>query len=349
MKKLSVLFLIFILISFTGCAEKITLDNIDTVENEYQYSSVFMGRYLKETAETKIVSDAKDFAKKFISVQQNRAYNEKTSVENEKIMYTDDYIDKHGEEINKLIEEVKSFYTEYELKTDVQSVDYNKVVNLGGDAFVNAVAKIRLTGCGNLEVAKALGFENGVNSNILCEYNIKMKYIGGEYFIYDYEIVEKEGYLVDFKNYRDIINKMSRFGIENEYEIKDVVNKLAYTQNTRDYNTLRGDEDYPYLSESYKAMLNSQRDDIGYTKQIYQDYKIITEMVSCNITDITVTENAYKVRADIKVKLVGCVSQETAKNIGYKDGIGSVATMNYVFTINRENGELKLFDSQLLN
>ena len=64
MKRLiSLLLLVLIIVSFTGCAEKITMDNIENVETEHQYSRVVLGKYLVKTDETKIVVDAKEFAK----------------------------------------------------------------------------------------------------------------------------------------------------------------------------------------------------------------------------------------------------------------------------------------------
>jgi len=348
LKKISIAFLIGIVFILSGCAEKITLDNIDKLETDYEYSTVFMNRYVKESNETKIITDAKDFAKKFISVQLNRGYDEKIGVEKEQLMYTEEYKEANGDKLDKSLMDVVEFYKKYEIKTEVQSVDYNNIINLNGDAFVNAVAKVRLVACNNIKVAEKLGYKDGMNSNLPCEYNIKMKFLGGDYYVYDYNIVDKEGHLSAIETYKNIEDDIAEFGIENETQIKKFVRSLAYAQNNRDYKVFNGDEDYIYLSESFKSELNKDKDDVKVTKDVYVKYKINTEFVSVKINDIVEGQGCYVVTVGVRTKLKECLNNEVAKNIGFEKGVGSEAVIPYEYVIGYENGELKLLNMKNL-
>lgn len=348
LKKISIAFLIGIVFLLSGCSEKITLENIEKLETQYDYSTVLMNKYVKESKETKIITDAKEFSKKFISVQLTRGYDDKTGVEKEKLMYTEEYIEAQGEKLEEALMDVVEFYNKYELKTEVQSVDYNRIINLNGDAFVNAVAKVRLIECNDTKIADILGYKDGMNSNVLCEYNIKMKYLNGDYYVYDYNIVEKEGQLSAIATYKNIEDHINEFGVKNEAKIKQFVRVLAYAQNNRDYKVFNGDEDYIYLSESYKAELNKDKDDVKVTKDAYVKFKINTEFVSAKVKNIKEEQGGYVVTAGVKVKLLECLNNEVAKNIGFYDGIGSEAELVYEYIVGYENDELKLLNMKNL-
>ena len=80
----------------------------------------------------------------------------------------------------------------------IEQIEYlcKKVVNLSGDAYVKGVAKIRLLNCNDMNLAAAIGYTEGLNSNLPCEFEIKMKYIDGDYYVYDYKISEKDGHIL---------------------------------------------------------------------------------------------------------------------------------------------------------
>ena len=347
MKKICTALLVLTTIFLTGCSAEITMDNVHEVKTDYHYSSVYFGRYLKEIKENKVVKDAKDFTRKFISAQQNRSYDEKTSVENEMIMYTQKYKDENKDTLEKSIVFAKEFYNKYQIETEVQSVDFEKIVILSGDAYVHAIAKVRLTHCQTPELAGILGYKDGVNSNILCEYKIKMEYDNGEYFVYDYELVEKEGNLNTLASYEKLIEVLSS---TNEIEdISNLVKNILIAQNDRDYKTFKGNEDYQYLSNEYIAEINKDRDDVAYTKELYTQYQLHTQYVSHNIISIVKGDNSFTVLADVKVKIVECSSDELAKNMGFSGGIDSEQTMRYSYTIKKQDDVYKVFDYKMIN
>ncbi len=369
MKKIVlVLFLVFIVL-LTGCSEKITLDNIENVQTEYKYSKVSINGKITESPENMIITDAKEFANKFISIQFTRAYGEKTTKDNELIMYTDSYKEKNKDILEKDIEKAKDFINKYKLATEVQGIKYNRIINIGGDAFVNAVATVRLIDCAYNEVAQLMGFADGINSNAYCEYNIKMEYIDGEYFIYDYEIIQKDGFLKPLAYYNDGIDLSGEITDENpnepveeqkeeteedkktltakvKSEITDLVNKVSHAQHNRDYKSFKGDEDYKYLSESYKAELNKERDDVKFTKDAYTRFKIHTQFISATITNISQDGDRFVVDTDVKSKIVECLNDEVAKNIGYPGGIGSESIIKVRYIVADENGQWKVTSSK---
>ena len=346
MKKIYLTFLILLTLCLSGCSEKITMENIDKVETEYHYSNVVLGRYLKEIKENKVITEAKDFARKFISIQQNKSYDEKTSLENEMIMYSEKYKEEHKEELENSISYGKEFYNKYQIKTEVQSVDFEKIIILKGDAYVNAIAKVRLTHCETPEIAGILGYKDGINSNIQCEYKIKMVYDSGEYFVYDYELVEKEGYLNNLASYEVLIKEMN--SAKEIEEVSTLIKNVLYTQNNRDYKTFKGNEDYQYLSSSLKAELNKDVDDVAQTKNLYNEYKLNTQYINHNIVSIVKTEEGFTVLTDVKVKIAECKSEELAKRLGFTGGIGSERIMRYSYTIAQENGVYKVFKSKMI-
>ena len=178
MKKIiTVLLLIIVIVAFSGCGQKITLDNVDMIENDNEFSMIIMGRFIKQTDETKIVQDAKDFAKKFMTKNYTRSYKETLVFETESMIFTDEYKEKNENLIKETVEFSNEFYKTYSLETSVQNVNYKKVVNVGGDAYVKGIAKIRLLNCGDMDIANAIGYNEGLNSNLPCEFEIKMKYI----------------------------------------------------------------------------------------------------------------------------------------------------------------------------
>lgn len=345
-KLLTALMLLVATITISGCGQKVTLDNIDSIENENEFSTVILGRFIKKTDETKIVKEAKEFSKKFLARNLTHSYKETIELENEYLVYTDEYKEKNEDIIKQTVEFTNEFYKMYTIETSLQNVNYKKVVNIGGDAYVKGVAKIRLVECGDDDVAVAIGYTQGVNSNLPCEFEIKMKYINGDYYVYDYKIINNEGNFLSILSYKNIEDKLKRFGVENEDEIKAVVRKVAYAQNHRDYKVFKGDEDYPYLSESFKAELNKDRDDVKFTKEVYEKYKINTEFISATIKSMQISGDKCKISLDIRTRLVECINNDVAKNLGFPNGIGSETVIPYVYTVGTENGEFKVFNTK---
>ena len=129
-------------------------------------------------------------------------------------------------------------------------------------------------------------------------------------------------------------------------EVRSFISLLAAKQNNRNYETMVGNEDYALLSDDYIAVLNREYNDIEYTKQVYVDKQLSTELVSVDIKSIDVRKNAYVVNVDIVSKITHCISEEEAKNIGYTGGIGSNGVMSFIYTVAEIDGELKLVNSK---
>lgn len=340
MKKIIVTLFIIFTLSLTGCSSKINLDNIESFETDYEYSKVSMGA-IKECEEDKVIQEAKEFANKFFAIMYNRSYKDNTSIENETIMFSEEYKANNPNLIEN-IEFIKEFYNKYGLETEVQNVDFDKIININGDAYANATAKIRLTACSNPAVASILGFKDGLNSNIRCEYNIKMKYVEREYFVYDYELVPNEGYLLDFASYETKLNE----NLTVEEKLDSFVYAVSKAQNDRIYDKFTGDEDYIYLSQAYKDELNKERDDVKYTKEIYTRFQLSTEFISSKVNSVTKTDSGYTLNVTLVTKLLNCISDDVAKNIGYPDGVGSESEMTVEYYVVEENGEFKLNGSK---
>ena len=113
MKKIVLALILVFLMLLTGCGERITLDNAEKIETEFKYSKVGINGKLTESPENMIITDAKEFANKFISIQYTRAFGEKTTKENELIMYCDSYKEKNKETLEKNIEKAKNFINKY--------------------------------------------------------------------------------------------------------------------------------------------------------------------------------------------------------------------------------------------
>ena len=206
-----------------------------------------------------------------------------------------------------------------------------------------------------------------------CEFNLKLKYENKEYKIYDMEWVEKEGNLLPFKNYvsaeaynkdeAQIINSLSSSsGVTHEGvitenskkdltdeirigELKKFINNLASRQQNRSYKTLKGDEDYEFLSDEYIAKVNAERDDMAYTRKIYNDLKLVTKLIATDIKTIEIKKDCFVVTVDITSQLKGCVSESKAVEIGYTGGIGSNGVMSFIYTVKEIDGSFKITDS----
>lgn len=358
MRKSIIILLSLVLILISGCSERITLDNIENHLNEvdYQYSKVTIGNNIKEMEETQIIKEAKEFANRFMAVKYTRSYD---GIEKkEDVLYSEHFKEKY-----KNYEEISSFdsefYKKYKLSTELQTVDFDKVVYIGDDAYVHLVATIRLLNCGSKEFASILGFNDGVYTNIRCEYDLKMEYTDGEYFIYDYKLIEREGQLKSFEEYEEELTKIAELinqnepddeeANENDYEITDsemriFIDKLCRTQNNRNYETFKGNEDYVYMSKSYIEELNKYRNDASYSSSIYKKLKLSTEYIRAEVKQIVKNGNKYNVFVDVESKITSCISDEQAAKIGYPGGIGSSTIMRGEFVVGRENNEIKLFD-----
>ena len=344
MKKLSLLFILSLTIIMTACGNKITLSNVDTFENNYKYSKVSMGKIV-EAKRDAIMEDAEEFVSKYLSVIYNRSYKNNTGMEQETILYDKEYFDANKGEIEGNIQFIKDFYQKYALTTELVNIDYKNIVNVNGDAYVTCVARVRLTECNNVSVAKILGFKDGINSNASCKYKLKLKYAEKGYTITHYEIVKDPGYMLPFKEYEEII--------ENTMTEEEKLSHFAYlvskAQNDRIYSKFKGNEDYKYLSKACIEEINKERDNAKHIKELYTSYKLSTELVDCQVVESEKTEEGYKMRVRLRVKMLECINDEVAKQIGFKDGIGSIRTMNYSYEIITEDGELKLDSSEFLD
>ena len=126
--------------------------------------------------------------------------------------------------------------------------------------------------------------------------------------------------------------------------IKGFINNLAAKQNNRDYKTFSGDEDYPLLSDEYIKKLNAERDDVSYTKKVYRDYKLVTELINTDIKSLEFRKDCVVISADITFRLKECISNDRAISMGFSNGIGSERTISYTYTVKEIDGSLKISD-----
>ncbi|MBR4892447.1 MAG: hypothetical protein IKZ35_00510 [Clostridia bacterium] len=344
MKKLLLIFFILITLSFSGCADKITLDNIDSFETDFRYSKVSGGK-IKKCDEDMVIKDAKDFANKFMATLYNKDYTDDKSSEYVKVIYSKNYLDKHEEELDKYIKFTDDLYKKYELTTELVNTDIKQVIKKNDDAYVVCVARVKLTNCKNPEVAKILGFTEGVNSSALIKYGLKVQYNKREFRVYDYEIIEEDGYLLAFDKYEERLNNIALTDEEKAerfaYIISEVQNNIVYTE-------FEGNEHYPYLTERYIVELNRFRDDAKNNKDAYSGYELSTSLEDCKITNTIKTSTGYTVQVEITVKVLNCISDEVATQLGFTNGIGSTRKMRYSYHLVMEGGEFKLDRSEFL-
>lgn len=361
-------FIPLILIPFILCScAKIDISNVDELDFEYKYSKVTVFGNQKEITKTFTVTQACDFLKKYFPLLFTRNYLTVTGKE-EDILYADGF-----EREESYMDDVKNYYIGASAQTEVSSINIKHVIMVGGDAYVNARVTVILKACESDIAAKSIGFENGIGSAASCELNLKLRYENKEYKIYDIEWVEKEGYLLPFKNYvsaevyntdeAQIINSLSlSSGSANEGEItentqadltdsirigkvKKFINNLASRQQNRNYRTLKGDEDYEFLSDEYIGRVNKERDDIAYTRQVYNSLKLVTKLTDTDIKTIEVKKDCFVVTVDITSQIKECVSESKAQEIGYTGGIGSTGVMSFIYTVKEIDGEFKITDS----
>ncbi len=335
--------LIILLVFLTGCAEKITLENVDDYTTDFRYSKV-SGGALKQCAETKIIKDAKEFTNQFLSIMYNRTYKANTSVEHETIMFSEEYLEKNKQNAEEKILYIKELYSNYGISTELMGIDYESIVDCNGDAYVKCVAKVRLTECNNPVVAGIIGYETGVNSNALCAYNIKLQYKDRSYIVYDYTVEERDGYLLSFEKYDDILQA----NMTEEDKLSQFAYLFAKAQNDRIYYTFKGDEDQKYLSKNCLAEINKDGDYAQKQKRMYSGYKLSTRLNSCNVTSIVETEKGYTLKAELEVEMLQCGNDEIAKGLGFSGGIGSIRTMQYEYYVIIEDGEFKIDSTAFL-
>ncbi len=362
--KLILLFLIpFILCS---CA-KIDISNVHELDFTHKYSRVTIFGNQKKINKTYTVTQACDFVDKYLPLLYTRSYLTVTGDE-EKILYAEGFEREEG-----YAESVKNYYTGASAETEVTAIRPKHVIMIGGDAYVNTQATITLTSCESGIAAKSIGFDNGIGSSMPCELNLKLKYENKEYKIYDMQWVEKEGNLLPFKSYvnaevynsddAQIINSLTASsqtlneGVIKENtekdltdkarigELKKFINNLASRQQNRNYKTLKGNEDYEFLSEEYIAKVNAERDDMAYTRKIYNDLKLVTKLTATDIKTIEIKKDCFVVTVDIISQIKGCVSESKAVEIGYTGGIGSTGVMSFIYTVKEIDGSFKITDS----
>lgn len=341
MKKLLVFLLTFTFI-LSGCSQAITLDNIEDYETEYKYSKVSGGK-IKQSKEDVVISDVKEFVTKYLSAVFNRSYKDNRTLEHQTIMYSESFLESHKEELEEEISYIKDFYKEYELTTEFLNVEYEKIINVNGHAYVTCIAKIKLTSCNDDKIIKIMGFD-GVNGSASSKYNLKLEYSNRAYTVYDYEVVNQEGYLQPFKNYESAIDQSSN----DEEKLKRLAFLLSKAQNDRVYYEFSGDEDYKYLTKSCVEEINKDRDNATYTKNLYTQYKLSTKLESCDVKEIIKTEAGYTIKLSIAVKIIECSSKQMAINLGFKDGVGSSRLMNYEYYVVMEDGEYKVDGTKFL-
>ncbi len=361
--------LIFLLIPviFSSCS-RITLQNIDEQEFSYKYSKITLFGNQKKINKTYTVEQACDFTEKYISLIYNRSFR---NVENkeEKILFSKSYTPSEG-----YTEGVKNFYTSASAVTEVSDIKIKNVIMVGGDAYVNAEVNIILKACESDIAAKSLGFPDGIGSTQKSQLNLKLIYENNEYKLYDISWVEEDGYLLSFEHYgtaeaynedeAQIVSSLDlSCNVENAGEIrqnteedltdiarigelKRFINNLASKQNNRDYKTLKGNEDYPLLSDEYIAKLNSDTDDITNTKNVYSNLKLSTKLTDTDITNIEVRKDGFVVTVNMTLRMLSCISDERAKSMGFTGGIGSDREMTFVQTVKDINGSFKLVNSQ---
>lgn len=361
-------FIPLILIPFILCScAKIDISNVDELDFTYKYSRTTLFGNQKEIAKTFTVTQACDFVNKYLPLLYTRSYLTVTGSE-EDILYAEGF---EREESYK--DEVRNYYIGSSAETEVSSIKINHVIMVGGDAYVNAKATVTLKSCESDIAAKSIGFENGIGSSATCELNLKLKYENKEYKIYDIKWVEDEGNLLPFKNYvsaeiynsdeAQIINSLTlTSGIANEGEItenteadltdnnrigevKKFINNLASRQQNRNYRTLKGNEDYEFLSDEYISKVNKERDDVAYTKQVYNNLKLVTKLTDTDIKTIEVKKDCFVITVDITSQIKECVSENKAYEIGYTGGIGSTGVMSFIYTVKEIDGVFKLTDS----
>lgn len=365
MKLKKLLILLIIPFIFSSCT-KITLDNAEDLEFEYKYSKITLFGNQKKINKTYTVSQAYDFTKKYVAQLYNRDYRNITGTE-EKILYWDSY--DPGEEY---YETVKKYYSSVNCVTEVSSVKVNHIIMISGDAYVNVTVNVMLKDCESNISAKTVGFPNGIGSTMPAELNLKLKFRGTEYTLYDMEWVEKENSLQSFAYYgstdaynSDEAEVKTALNLSSETEnkgeirsftdedaadaaligrIKGFINNLAAKQNNRDYKTFSGDEDYPLLSDEYIKKLNAERDDVSYTKKVYRDYKLVTELINTDIKSLEFRKDCVVISSDITFRLKECVSNDMAISMGFEKGIGSERTISYIFTVKEIDGSLKISD-----
>lgn len=337
------LLILSLCLTLTGCSNSISLDNVDTIENEFKYSKISFGK-LKECKEDMIIKDAKDFTNKYLSVTLNRSYSDNKTIEQETIMFTEDYLETNGKQLEEEILSIKGTYENYELSTELVNVDYKNIVNIKGDAYVNCVARVRLVECNNENVAKVLGFD-GVNSTANAIYNLKLKYIDKSYMVYDVKKIEKEGFMIPFEKCEEKIYN----SLNEEDKLKHFAYLVSKAQNDRVYYEFSGDEDYKYLSKGCLEEINKDRDNAKYTKDLYTNYKLSTRLDDCKVSQIIKTEDGYTIKLVLTVEMLECATKELAAQIGFPNGVGSKRNMNYEYYVIVEDGEFKLDGSMFIN
>lgn len=380
MKLKTLLCTILCVFLLSGCSN-ISLDNVHEQEFKYKYSKITLFGDQKETNETFTVDQAMEFTTKYLSVLYNRSGQTATG-EEEKLLYSDEYMKKVGN-VDDYFANLRDFYNEYQVKTELAKTEINHVIMVGGDAYVNVVAYVSLKDALSDSVANQIGFKNGIGGTNTAEFNMKLKYENREYKLYDMETVDNEGSLTSFAGLAGTIeyetveertdtvaevtviddtDKVSEEEVsggkvaENTHEdatnqqkiaqVKNFIYDLASRQNNRNYQTLAGNEDYPLLSNEYIAELNKSRDDVSYTKEVYNALQLSTEVVGISINEIQVKKDAFVVAFDVTTKITSCISDERAKQIGYTGGIGSTGTMSFVYTVREIDGGLKLVNSR---
>ena len=253
-------------------------------------------------------------------------------------MFSEEYLEKNKQSAEDKILYIKGLYSNYGITTELMGIDYESIVDVNGDAYVKCVAKVRLTECNNPVVAGIIGYTSGVNSNALCAYNIKLQYVDRGYIVYDYSVEERDGYLLSFEKYDEILQaKLTE---------EDKLNQFAYlfakAQNDRIYYTFKGDEDQKYLSKRCLEEINKDGDYAAKQKKLYAGYKLSTRLNSCNVTEIVKTQSGYTLKVDLAVEMLQCGNSEIAARIGFPNGLGSIRTMKYEYYVVVEDGEFKI-------
>lgn len=343
------------------------ISNVHELEFTYKYARVTAFGNQKQIDKTYTVEQACDFVSKYLPLLYTRNHSTVTGKE-ENLLYSDSL-----ERPDSYYDAVKSYYTDHSAETEVSDIKVKHVIMTGGDAYVNVVSSITLTACESDIAAEKIGFENGIGSTVPCELNLKLKYENKEYRLFDIEWVEKEGCLLPFESYRSAeaynsdeaeikadLNSLCGVDAEGEIrentendlsdetrigELKKFINDLAARQNNRNYKTLKGDEDYEFLSDEYIEFLNKDRDDISYTKDVYRELELVTKLTETDIKTIEVKKDGFIVTVDITSQIKGCVSESKAVEIGYTGGIGSTGVMSFIYTVKDINGSFKLADS----
>lgn len=364
LKKLILLLLVPFLLCSCG---KYSLKNAEELPFTYKYAEADGNGNQKKITKTYTVTQACDFTNKYVSLLFNRGYANITGKE-EEILYSSGFKRDDG-----YFDAVKEYYEKTNASTSLSNLNINHVIMIDGDAYVNVTADVILKECESELSAKAIGFPDGVGTTNTAELNLKLKFEGNEYKIYDVDWVEKDGFLLSYESYSgsavynqdesEITDALTlTCEVSNEGSIREntsadltdtarigdlkfFINNLAAKQNNRDYKTFKGNEDYPLLSDEYISELNAERDDVSYTKKIYSDLQLSTQFINADIKNIEIRKDGYIVTVDITSKITSCISNDRAIAIGYTGGIGSEGVMSFVYTVKDINGTFKLVKS----